>query len=168
MQLSGNYSKDYALLNKIGKLVDDYSSHNFMQTSVTSFLYPVYFFNDLKPYTFPAACAIGAFALLVTLNFLIASVGDRNKEMCILRSLGAGKRSIIFVCIVESLMLALINFILSVAGTAVVCAIMNAVYYAKVFSVGIETVSLLLLISIAFSVISTAVLSLIMTHKKNT
>ena len=168
VQLSGNYSKDYALLNKIGKLVDDYSSHNFMQTSVTSFLYPVYFFNDLKPYTFPAACAIGAFALLVTLNFLIASVGDRNKEMCILRSLGAGKRSIIFVCIVESLMLALINFILSVAGTAVVCAIMNAVYYAKVFSVGIETVSLLLLISIAFSVISTAVLSLIMTHKKNT
>ena len=162
IMLSGNINKDLKALKNIENSVDGNLT---LVSGVSTFMYPLDLMEELKPFVSAATSAVSVFVLLVILNFLIASVGDRNKEMGILRSLGAGRKSLVFICFVESVALALINFALSAAGTAVICAIVNAAYYIKFINVGIKTVSSLFAISVLFSLLSTAFLSLVVTRR---
>ncbi len=164
-RLSGDYEKDYAFLKKI-EYVNLRGYKEYCYNSFVSYFsrYPINFWEYLDThYALIPSCAL---AVLVTLNFLLVSVDMRNRELKILRSLGAGKNCVRFICLVEGLILSLVNFVLSVAGIFIACAVMNAIYYAQVFTVNIAMVGILFGASAVLSLLSALFASLFVTGKK--
>ena len=175
-RLSGDYEKDYELLKKIEScnvyvpsMVEGFPGKWYTYDGYNSFVsyfsrYPINFWEYLDThYALIPSCAL---AVLVTLNFLLVSVDMRNRELKILRSLGAGKNCVRFICLVEGLILSLVNFVLSVAGIFIACAVMNAIYYAQVFTVNIGLVGILFGASAVLSLLSALFASLFVTGKK--
>ncbi len=178
-RLSGDYEKDYAFLKKIeitnvfvpsyvegfpGRWYTYYGYNSFVSEFSRS---PIDFWKHFdNQFTLIPSGVAGALAVLITLNFLLVSVDMRNRELKILRSLGAGKNCVRFICLVEGFILSLVNFVLSVAGIFIACAVMNAIYYAQVFAVNLAIVGILLGASAVLSLLSALFASLFVTGKK--
>ncbi len=177
-KLSGDYEKDYALLKKLEfvnipiKYVPGFPQRWYIDDGYNSFVSeftkrPIGFWKSYdNQHTLIPSCVAGALAVLITLNFLLVSVDMRNRELKILRSLGAGKNCVRFICLVEGFILSLVNFVLSVAGIFIACAVMNAIYYAQVFTVNLAIVGILLGASAVLSLLSALFASLFVTGKK--
>ncbi len=168
IRLSGDYEKDYALLKKIEYVnlrgYKEYCYNSFVSGFSRS---PIDFWKHFdNQFTLIPSGVAGALAVLITLNFLLVSVDMRNRELKILRSLGAGKNCVRFICLVEGFILSLVNFVLSVAGIFIACAVMNAIYYAQVFTVNIAMVGILFGASAVLSLLSALFASLFVTGKK--
>lgn len=100
------------------------------------------------------------FAALMLSNFIGTSVARKKRDIGILRALGARSNDVYRIFLIESLIIGLINFILSLTATIV------AIYYINtslregiglkltVFNFGIRQIFLILLISLIVSVIA--------------
>lgn len=80
-----------------------------------------------------AGIVLGAFGILLTVNFMNISVQFKRREIGILRALGMRKREIGLICLAEGGIVAAIEFVLSFASLYVACAIANAVFHITMF-----------------------------------
>jgi len=103
------------------------------------------------------------FAGLLLYNFISTSIRYKQKDIGILRSIGASSKDVFKIFFYESLVIALICFILSLFLTIPITLLFDKVlqkeFYVPVsfLSVGFRQVSLLLLISVFVAIIATLV-----------
>lgn len=78
-------------------------------------------------------CVLGLFFFLVFIsilsNYLSISLSFRRREFGILRELGCSKRDVRIICLLESILVGGIVFVLTVMEIAISCGIVNLAYY---------------------------------------
>lgn len=150
----------------ISKIVNvNYTEHDgyyhTLETEVTSFMDMA---NDLIESTASIFLYIGigfsVFAALMLSNFIGTSVARKKRDIGILRALGARSNDVYRIFLIESLIIGLINFVISIAAT------ITAIYYINtslregvglkltIFNFGIRQIALILLISVFVSVVA--------------
>ena len=99
------------------------------------------------------ALAFAVFAALMLMNFISTSISYKKREIGVLRALGARGSDIFGIFFNESMIIALINFVLSAAATIIVCSVVNSIVLAKLpvdvvlLNVGIRQIVLILGVS---------------------
>ena len=89
------------------------------------------------------------FASLLFSNFIATSISYKKREIGILRAIGSRSNDVFRIFFAESFVIAMINFVLSLVGTVVVCGLIN--YYIRneagflltVLNVGLRQILLL-------------------------
>ena len=90
------------------------------------------------------------FASLLFSNFIATSISYKKREIGILRAIGSRSNDVFRIFFAESFVIAMINFVVSLTGTAVICGVINhlvrneAGLLLTVLNVGIRQVALLL------------------------
>lgn len=79
---------------------------------------------------------LAIFSVLLFINFLLVGIDCRKKEMGILRAIGARSIDTVIICLVESAIVAIIDFILSLVGVLILCLLINKFFYISLFFVG--------------------------------
>jgi len=82
--------------------------------------------NQIKYIIFAAAVGLALFAALMLGSVISASVNDKQKNIGVLRAIGAGGRDIFKIFFTEALIITLSCFVISVAGALIACNIVNA------------------------------------------
>lgn len=90
-----------------------------------------------------ASLFFGFFAILMTLNFFTISVKDKNKEIGILRALGASGKEVFSIFYVESLIVSLFAFAISIIFTFVICRVLETYLLSTALSYKIFNLSFL-------------------------
>jgi ABC-type antimicrobial peptide transport system permease subunit len=106
------------------------------------------------------------FAALLTMSFISVSLDLKKKDIGILRALGAGKRDIAVICLSESLLIALINFAVSLIGIIAICIALNAVIGFSLFFMGFLPIAMLLLLCTGVTALATILPVLKITRRK--
>jgi len=105
--------------------------------------------------------AVAIFASVMLSNFIAISISYKKQEIGILRAIGARSGDVFRIFFAESFIIAMINYVLSVIGTAAVTGLINnllrdgAGLVITFLSFGIRQTFLLLLISLAIAFIAT-------------
>ncbi|MBP3305812.1 MAG: FtsX-like permease family protein, partial [Oscillospiraceae bacterium] len=89
------------------------------------------------------------FASLLFSNFIATSISYKKREIGILRAIGSRSNDVFRIFFAESFVIAMINFVLSLLGTSVICGVIN--YFIRyragilltILNVGIRQVALL-------------------------
>ena len=95
------------------------------------------------------AIAFVVFASLLFSNFIATSISYKKREIGILRAIGSRSNDVFRIFFAESFIIAMINFVLSLTGVIVICAIINGVVRNEVgllltiLTVGIRQIGLL-------------------------
>ncbi|MBO5790685.1 MAG: FtsX-like permease family protein, partial [Clostridia bacterium] len=89
------------------------------------------------------------FASLMMFNFITVSVSYKKREIGILRAVGSRSRDVFFIFFNESLVITLINFVLSALATGVTATVLNSIFRGygipvTLLSFGIRQIALLL------------------------
>ncbi len=93
--------------------------------------------------------AFVVFASLLFSNFIATSISYKKREIGILRAIGSRSNDVFRIFFAESFIIAMINFVLSLTGVTVICAIINGVVRNEVgllltiLNVGLRQVGLL-------------------------
>ena len=77
------------------------------------------------------ALAFAIFAALMLMNFISTSISYKKREIGVLRALGARGSDVFGIFFNESLIIALINFVLSAVATVILCGVINNMVLAK-------------------------------------
>lgn len=159
VKLSGDFNKDYSFLKSIGVYQKEEGRDWHIariESPCSDFVAPLTILENIpKAVFYVPAIVFGLIASLMTLNLLLTNLDGRNKEIGILRAMGAGKRSIISICFSESLIIMAFDFVLSVIGLVVVCAILAAVFYVNLIIVDFVIISLMLACSVGIAFLAT-------------
>lgn len=149
--LQGDIAQDGRFLRELGNGEDKVA----FITPFSSLLSPVEFFAEFMLVPFGVAAAVLALvsALLLT-NFLTVSVDSQKQEIGILRALGATKGNVATICLSESMLIAVVDFVLSVICTAVFCAVFNAFVELTVLSINFIQTLYIFLLCFGIAVIS--------------
>ena len=110
--------------------------------------------------------ALAVFSVLLFTNFLLANIDARKNEIGILRAMGAGAGDIVGICMVESMAITAIDFILSISVVAIICGAFNAAVHFNVFIIHALPVLVLLLLCLGVALIATAVPAIKLVRKK--
>lgn len=169
IKLSGNISKDTELLLAlsdkrsvtnpnpiIAQIISPYSTFMMDATAYERYVMPV---------ALAVAVAFLVISMLLTMNYLSTSIGFKKRELGILRALGARRRDIIIVCLSESLLLAAVEFVISLIGVGILCAVLNGVFYTSMFSLGILPILTLFALSFGVTAIATILPALRLANK---
>ena len=89
------------------------------------------------------------FASLLFSNFIATSISYKKREIGILRAIGSRSNDVFRIFFAESFVIAMINFVLSLLGTSVICGVIN--YFIRyqagilltILNVGVRQVALL-------------------------
>lgn len=128
----------------------------------TEFLYE----ESIQAFFVVVAVIFLVFSLLILTNFLTANLKYREREIGILRSMGAGKSAIFKVTLSESFAVALMNFALSLLGVGIACIVVNTMYNFWVYGIGWMTALVLFAVCFGMSALCT-LLPVSHTMKKN-
>ena len=150
--LHGDIAQDGRFLHELGDGDDKVA----FITQFSTLLSPVEFFAEFMPVPFGVAAAVLALisALLLT-NFLTVSIDSQKREIGILRALGATKGNVATICLIESIIIAAADFVLSMICTAVFCALFNAFVELTVLSINFIQTLYIFLLCFGIAVIST-------------
>lgn len=101
---------------------------------------------------FYIAIAFAVFASLMLMNFISTSISYKKREIGVLRALGARGGDIFGIFFNESMIIAMINFLLATIATIAGCFIINSAIIAKgieitLLNVGIRQIALILVVS---------------------
>ena len=100
------------------------------------------------------ALGFAVFAALMLMNFITNSISYKKREIGVLRALGARGSDVFGIFFNESLIIALINFVLSAITTIVVCNVINGIVLAKLpvdialLNAGVRQIGLILAVSV--------------------
>ena len=103
--------------------------------------------------------AFAVFAIGMFLNFLLSAIKDSVSEIGILRALGARNKDIMLIFIIQSLEIALVNFVFAIILTAVLANVADGILqnrmnlFIKAIEFGIRQVGVLLGVSLGVSLI---------------
>jgi len=101
------------------------------------------------------------FASFMLMNFISTSIAYKKREIGVLRAIGAGKKDVFSIFFSESLVIALINFVLATVTTFIVAFLLNRSLYEDLgftitlLTVGVRQILLLLGVSVGVAFIST-------------
>jgi len=112
--------------------------------------------NEIMTIFLAAGVGLALFAALMLSNFISASINGKEKDIGVLRAIGAKGTDIFKIFITEALIITLSCFFISIAATSVVCNIING------YLIAAELVSLSMFLFItpdAFMMLAVAVLS---------
>lgn len=87
-----------------------------------------------------ASAVFAVFAIAMMANYISASIANRHTQIGILRALGTSGRGVLLMFLAESLIIALINIVLSNVITAVCCIFLNS-FFANVINISIPLAS---------------------------
>lgn len=124
-----------------------------VQNSATSTLNMVESMIDsVAQVFFYIAIAFAVFASLMLMNFISTSISYKKREIGVLRALGARGGDIFGIFFNESMIIAMINFVLSTIATIAGCFIINSAVISSgleitLLNVGIRQVALILVVS---------------------
>lgn len=104
-----------------------------------------------------ASIVLAVFAGLLLMNFLSVNISGRKKQLGILRALGARKKDVVNICLSESLIIACVDFVLSLTGVLILCFILNKLFFLSLFNVGILHIIALMLLSFGVSALATII-----------
>ncbi|MBO4990431.1 MAG: ABC transporter ATP-binding protein/permease [Clostridia bacterium] len=107
-------------------------------------------YTPLKAVFLSGMGVVTVFSILLTMNFLNASLDCRRRELGILRAMGASRSDLVSVCLSESMTLAAIEFALALACSAIGCAVYNA--YAEISVLTVWGFPILALFGFSFAV----------------
>ncbi len=115
--------------------------------------------NSLKKIFMVAGVILGLLSALMLYNFISVSIAAKRKEMGILRAVGAGKRDIFRIFFTESIVLAIICFVIASIFAGLVGLIVNNVLYGifemHVIQYTFKNVLLICAISFVISLLAT-------------
>ena len=101
------------------------------------------------------ALGFAIFASLMLMNFISTSISYKKREIGVLRALGARGSDIFGIFFNESMIIAMINFVLATIATFIACSCINAAVLAKLpveivlLNVSIRQMALILGVSVA-------------------
>ena len=105
-------------------------------------------------------------------SFMSSSVAYKKQEIGILRAIGASSKDVLGVFSKETLMISLINLMISIIGTIIVSDLLNKTMIQSLnlkttlFDFGIKQIILLMIISLSIGFISSALPVLKTANKK--
>ena len=195
VKLSGDIAKDLSFLKQFNRLDvevdfaaylegsskdffkneemvrDFYGKPSFLTTHSNIIEEKVTFYDQLTspPFASWFYLAMGvafAFSVLLTMNFLNASLDSRKKELGILRAIGAKRIDLVKICLSESMSLAAIEFVLTLVFCGTACHLFNE--YAKLSLLSVWGYPVLALLGLSFFVtlLATVIPVLRLTSKK--
>ena len=131
-------SKSNAVIEKIVSLVKKseglkYSSANNVIAIITLNRDAL---EDMSTLFLIASGVFAVFAIAMMANYISTSITNRHEQIGILRALGTTGWDVLLIFLVESLLIAIINIVLSNVITAVSCIFLNN-YFEKVINVSI-------------------------------
>ncbi len=101
------------------------------------------------------------FASLMLANFISTSVAHKKQEIGILRAIGSRSNDVFRIFFAESFIIAMINYVLSLAGTITVTIVLNSLLREEAgllitfLNFGIRQIGILLAVSLAVAFIAT-------------
>ncbi|MDE6613923.1 MAG: FtsX-like permease family protein, partial [Clostridia bacterium] len=110
-----------------------------------------------------AGVGVALFSILLMSNYIATSIANRKREIGILRALGAKTRDVFSIFVNESILMALINGVLStivaIVATLKFDKFLQGIWSSnlQILSFGIRQVAIILLISVATAVLSSLV-----------
>ena len=118
------------------------------------------------------ALGFAVFAGLMLMNFISTSISHKKREIGVLRALGARGTDIFGIFFNESMVIAMINFVLSAIATIVACSIINTAVLANfpleivLLNAGIRQIVLIFAISVAVAFIGSFLPTFKISRKK--
>lgn len=103
---------------------------------------------------FIASVVLAIFSVLLFMNFLLVNIEKRKKELGILRGLGARRKDVVNICLFESFTIACLDFVISSAGTAILCFCLNKMFFLSLFN--FDLIQLAALSALCFGVAALA------------
>lgn len=97
------------------------------------------------------------FAALLQINFLMVSLDRKKIEFGILRALGARQQDISIICLTESLLIAMIDFIIATLAVCITCIAINRLYSCALLIPGVLQIGALLLLCFGVAMLSAVV-----------
>lgn len=169
LKLSGNFDKDMALLQTLN-YEDETSEYQYsvvLYSIYSNFVSQAEFIENylVLPATI-GAVIFTVFAALLLTNFLNVSIEFKQKEIGILRALGARKRDVLSVCLSESFCIAGMDFFLSLIALIALCMALNAYFCLSIFNMGILQIGALFLLSFGVAALATIFPIVKITRKK--
>ena len=150
-RLTGNAGNDKKLIESIfyhdntvektETMTYYYSRDNSVQVSsaYSGFTAAAWMFTD-EMFLTPAliiGIVVAIFSALLLMNFLLVTTEARKREIGILRALGASKMDTINICLAESAIIGIADFVLSLIAGSIACLIINRIFRFYLFSIGI-------------------------------
>lgn len=127
---------------------------------------------SMQTFFFYTALIMASFAGLLMFSFMSSSVAYKKQEIGILRAIGASSKDVLGVFSKETLMISLINLMISIIGTIIVSDLLNKTMIQSLnlkttlFDFGIKQIILLMIISLSIGFISSALPVLKTANKK--
>ncbi len=118
----------------------------------------------IAAYIICAVCAV--ISILLAVNFILGSMNAREREIGILRALGAKQSDVSRICLCEGGIIALIELVLSIIVVGILCAVYNSRYYISMFIPGILPILALVLVCFGTVAIATLICVLRLARKK--
>ncbi|MBD5085945.1 MAG: FtsX-like permease family protein [Clostridiales bacterium] len=106
---------------------------------------------------------LAIFSMLLMSNYIAVSISYKKREIGILRAVGAKSSDVFSIFFSESLIIALINFVLSMIVSGVGCMLLNNMMRSEygiqitLLNFGIRQIALMLLISVVVAIVSSFV-----------
>ncbi|MCL2281509.1 MAG: ABC transporter ATP-binding protein/permease [Dehalococcoidia bacterium] len=169
--LTDNNTKDLNLVKFSYETNDGirYSLSNEVSSSLNSF-------NNLVEGLSKAFLYIGiffaVFASLMIMNFISTSISYKKREIGILRAVGARSSDVFSIFFNESLVIALINFVIAAIAVFGISTILNSTFRDKygliitIFSFGIRQLILILIVSVGAAFIASFIPTTRISNKK--
>ncbi len=141
-----------------------------IRTGMSGFVAKVSFVND--PFIINVAINVSVgfaiFSVLFMMYYLMVGMNARKKEIGILRTLGVKKADVGLICLVESMFLSLINFIITLITMGMICFTVNLSLNMTLFIVGVVPFFTLFALCFGAAILSAIIPILkIMWHKPN-
>lgn len=146
----------YMLQNSTSSSLD--SVRSFIKVIASIFLY--------------VGIGIAIFASLLLMNFISSSISYKKREIGILRAVGARGSDVFGIFCNESMIIALINFVLSTIASVVCCIILNNTLIAElginitILNFGIRQIALLFFVAIGAAFIASLLPVMNIAHKR--
>lgn len=161
----GVMPKDAGSVKKLVNLTYNYelqsgmklTMHNAVTTTMDSINSMIYMFAQIFLYV---GIAMAAFSAMLLSNFIAVSIANKKREIGILRAVGAKSSDVFTIFFNESLIIALINFVLALIGAIVAVIALNNTFTAQLglsitlLSFGIRQIALMLALSIGVALIA--------------
>ena len=114
---------------------------------------------ELSTIFFYVGLVLAVFATLLFSNFISVSISQKRREIGILRAVGARSLDVFKIFFSESLVIAIICSILSIAGSTILCKVLNAelgsALGASIFVFGLTSILIIFAIALLTAVLAT-------------
>lgn len=120
----------------------------------------------LKKIFLYVALVLSVFAGLLLMNFIGVSIANKTKQIGVLRAIGARRWDILLIFLIEAIIIALCNFMLSFIAVSVISMIINSKITISALVPGVLQAIFMLLLSLGVAMLATIIPVYKITKKK--